>query len=151
VKSDDLAAEIKADSHSLHASVAVRLEVLQTEEFLEDPLAEFWRDTGPGVRHGDLQEMGLKAGDRRGHGNLHTAAVWGVLERVGEHVGKNDAEPRGVSLDDCLVASSNKIKANILLREPRQKLAGEVPRQAQEIDPVEVEPELARLDSREVE
>src|SRR5271166_4971353 len=89
--------------------------------------------------------------DRRRHGNLHTAAVWGVLERVSEHVGKHDTEPRGVSLDDCLVASSNKIKANIMLREPRQKLVGEVPRQAQEIDPVEVEPELARLDSREVE
>ncbi len=151
MKSDDLAAEIKADAHSLHASVALRLKVLQTEEFLEDPFAQLGRDTGPGVRHGDLQEMGLKSADRRGHGNLHTAAVWGVLERVSEHVGKHDAEPRGVSLDDCLVASSNKIKADIMLREPRQKLVGEVPRQVQEIDPVEVEPELARLDSREVE
>lgn len=41
------------------------------------------------------------------------------------------------------IPQSNRIKANIMLRELRQKLVGQVSRQAQEINSVEVQPETA--------
>jgi hypothetical protein len=40
VQRDDLAAKVESDSHSLDAFAAARPELLETEELLEDPLAE---------------------------------------------------------------------------------------------------------------
>jgi hypothetical protein len=130
VQHDDLAAKVQSSFHSLDAFAALP-EMLETEELLEDPLAELRGDPRSGIHHLNSQQIGASTSRLYSHGDLDSAIAGCELQSVREQVGKDHTEPGAYPRDDRLVAPTDEVKPNPILLETGKELVDDVPGQSQ--------------------